>query len=104
MSCSLFKLTGVIALGVVCHSAIAQSADAPLSASEAKKIAIEAYIYGYSLITTEVTRVQMTNVDKVQGGLRGPMGKFINVKQTQLPSNLPPGKGTWRPPAVMMVK
>ena len=45
---------------------------------EAKAIAMEAYIYGYSLITTDVTRVQMSNVAKVEG-LHAPAGQFINV-------------------------
>jgi hypothetical protein len=30
----------------------------PMAGSEAEQIAFDAYIYGYSLITTEVTRVQ----------------------------------------------
>ena len=47
---------------------------------EAAAIAEEAYIYGYSLITTEVTRVQMSNVDKI-AGLSAPAGQFINVKR-----------------------
>lgn len=46
--------------------------------NEAKEIAVEAYIYGYSLITTEVTRVQMTNVPRPEG-LRAPIGQFVNV-------------------------
>lgn len=50
------------------------------SVEEATKIAMDAYIYGYSLITTEVTRVQMTNVAEVDG-LRAPMGQFINIKR-----------------------
>jgi hypothetical protein len=50
------------------------------SRSEAEQIAIEAYIYGYSLITTEVTRVQMTNVPKTER-LRSPMGQFTNVRR-----------------------
>ena len=45
---------------------------------EAVDTATDAYVYGYSLVTTDVTRVQMTNVDKVEG-LRGPLGQFINV-------------------------
>jgi hypothetical protein len=49
-----------------------------VSPAEAKQIAEDAYVYGYSLITTEVTRVQMSNVPKVQG-LTAPMGQFINV-------------------------
>jgi hypothetical protein len=51
-----------------------------LTPDEAKAIAMDAYIYGYSLITTEVTRVQMTNVVKLEG-LRGPMGQVINVNR-----------------------
>jgi hypothetical protein len=49
-----------------------------LSPAEARQIAEDAYIYGYSLITTEVTRVQMSNVPKVEG-LTAPTGQFINV-------------------------
>ncbi|WP_216673389.1 DUF1254 domain-containing protein [Paraburkholderia solitsugae] len=49
-----------------------------LSAPEAKQIAEDAYVYGYSLITTEVTGVQMSNVPKAKG-LTAPMGQFINV-------------------------
>src|SRR5262245_34165071 len=51
-----------------------------LTPSEAKSIGEDAYIYGYSLITTEVTRVQMSNVEKFEG-LRAPMGQFANVKR-----------------------
>lgn len=49
-----------------------------LSPAEAQQIAEDAYIYGYSLITTEVTRVQMSNVPKVEG-LTAPTGQFINI-------------------------
>ncbi|WP_424630287.1 DUF1254 domain-containing protein [Bradyrhizobium sp. SYSU BS000235] len=52
----------------------------PVAQSEAEQIAIDAYIYGYSLITTEVTRVQMTNVEKAET-LRSPMGQFTNVRR-----------------------
>jgi hypothetical protein len=59
--------------------ASAQVSEMPATAtSEAEQIALDAYVYGYSLITTEVTRVQMSNVDKV-AGLQGPAGQFINV-------------------------
>lgn len=44
--------------------------------------AVDAYLYGYSLITSEVTRVQQTNVDKIDlTTLRVPMGQFLNVPQ-----------------------
>ena len=45
---------------------------------EAVDIATDAYVYGYSLITTDVTRVQMTNVDTVGIGT-GPVNQFSNV-------------------------
>ena len=50
------------------------------SDSEAERTALDAYIYGYSLITTEVTRVQMSNVPALNG-MHAPMGQFINVKR-----------------------
>lgn len=58
---------------------------APLAAAQdltpdaAKKIAMDAYVYGYSLITTDVTRVQMTSVPKATDALRAPTGMFSNV-------------------------
>src|SRR5262245_17107082 len=67
----------IIAIGT---SPFVANAQEKLSPEEAKKIAIDAYIYGYSLITTEVTRVQMSNVSKV-GQLTGPMNTFVNVKR-----------------------
>jgi hypothetical protein len=51
-----------------------------LTSQEAQEIALDAYIYGYSLITTEVTRVQMSNVAKVEE-LRAPTGTFFNIKR-----------------------
>jgi hypothetical protein len=49
-----------------------------LSPAEAQQIATDAYVYGYSLVTTEVTRVQMSNVSKLEE-LKGPAGQFVNV-------------------------
>ena len=46
--------------------------------SEAQQIAIDAYVYGYSLITTEVTRVQGSNVAKTEG-MHAPTNQFGNV-------------------------
>ncbi|MCB1701276.1 MAG: DUF1254 domain-containing protein [Halioglobus sp.] len=51
---------------------------AGLSPEEAQATAIDAYIYGYSLVTTEVTRVQMSNVPEVEQ-IRAPTGTFFNV-------------------------
>ena len=54
--------------------ASAQSA----SPMEARRIAEDAYVYGYSLITTEVTRVQASNVAK-PNEMKAPTGQFGNV-------------------------
>jgi hypothetical protein len=65
-------LTGSAVLPCVTHAA------SPLSPQEARQIGIDTYIYGYSLITTDITRVQMSNVPKVDE-LTAPLGQFINV-------------------------
>ena len=54
---------------------------AGVTPDEARQIGLDAYIYGYSLITTEVTRVQMSNVPKIDQALRAPMGQFSNAKR-----------------------
>jgi hypothetical protein len=41
---------------------------------------IEAYIYGYPLVTMEMTRRVMTNVAKPEG-TRAPMGHFVRMRQ-----------------------
>jgi hypothetical protein len=52
----------------------------PSTPQEVHKIALDAYIYGYSLITTDVTRLQMSNVPKVEE-LHAPTGTFFNFKR-----------------------
>jgi hypothetical protein len=49
-----------------------------LTAKDAQQIAQDAYVYGYSLLTTDVTRLQMSNVAKA-GPLNAPLNQFINV-------------------------
>src|SRR5262249_16816577 len=49
-------------------------ADDKLSEEEALKLGTEAYIYGYSLVTMEMTRRVMTNRD-----MNAPMGQFSNA-------------------------
>jgi hypothetical protein len=70
-------LTVIAAASSLAQTSPSSSAVSPV---EAAKIATDAYVYGYSLITTEVTRVQMSNVDKAEG-LHAPMGQFINIER-----------------------
>jgi len=57
----------------------ATRADA-IEVEEAVAIATDAYVYGYSLVTTDVTRVQMSNVAEM-GAVTGPVNQFVNVKR-----------------------
>lgn len=49
--------------------------------ADAAADAMDAYVYGYSLITTDVTRVQMSNFSQAGKELTGPMNQFMNVKR-----------------------
>lgn len=51
-----------------------------LTADEAREIGVEAYIYGYPLVTIEMTRRVMTNEATIVG-THGPMGRFVNLKE-----------------------
>jgi hypothetical protein len=73
-----------IVLAFVCWTATqpgsAQAQDKQPDAEEAARIGVEAYIYGYPLVTMDLTRQVMTNVATLEG-LRGPMGQFVNARQ-----------------------
>lgn len=45
-----------------------------------RDLAVAAYIFGYPLVTMEMTRRVMTNVAKPGSNLRGPMGQFVNAR------------------------
>ncbi|MFZ0884273.1 MAG: DUF1254 domain-containing protein, partial [Candidatus Acidiferrales bacterium] len=49
------------------------------SVEVAVRDAVDAYIYGYPLVTMDMTRKQMTNVDSA-GPHRAPMGHFIRMR------------------------
>lgn len=53
---------------------------AGLSESEILELGTEAYIYGYPLVTMEMTRRVMTNVAEPQG-TRAPMGQFVRMRE-----------------------
>lgn len=57
-----------------------QSGSGQLTPDEAKAIALDAYVYGYSLVTVEMTRRVMTNVEKVESP-RAPMGQLMRMRE-----------------------
>ena len=78
--CAIVFALAVLMATVSCSSAPDSGAKAQSSpgVQQAVADAVDAYVYGYSLITTEVTRVQMSNFPKAEG-LHAPMGQFANA-------------------------
>lgn len=62
------------------------AAAAPLTESEAREIAIDAYVYGYPLVTMEMTRRVMTNSTKPEGKL-APVGSFAHLRKYPTPTD-----------------
>ena len=61
VACLLLTLLAAVGL-VACSETGTKTTQ--LGPDEAAAIATDAYVYGYSLMTTEVTRVQMSNVSE----------------------------------------
>ena len=59
---------------------VTRAQGATANVQEAVEIATDAYVYGYSLLTTDVTRIQMSNIPAVEE-LRAPLNQFANVKR-----------------------
>ena len=57
-----------------------QAQTAPIDAEEAQAIAQEAYIYLYPLITMDVTRKQLINLDPKVSPLGGPANAFTHIR------------------------
>lgn len=51
-----------------------------ISADEARAIATDAYIFGYPLVTMEMTRRVMTNVEEPKG-THAPMGQLVRMRE-----------------------
>ena len=60
--------------------AVAKAAESAAKEAEALALATEAYVYGYPLVTMEMTRRVMTNVEKPEG-TRAPMGQFVRMRE-----------------------
>lgn len=60
--------------------AVLRSAGAQETVLDAVPHGVEAYIYGYPLVTMEMTRRVMTNVEK-PAGAHAPMGQFVRMRE-----------------------
>ncbi|MBX3358196.1 MAG: DUF1254 domain-containing protein [Phycisphaeraceae bacterium] len=56
------------------------SASSPISEKEAVDLGLQAYVYGYPLVTMEMTRRVMTNVAEPVG-TRAPMGHLVRMRE-----------------------
>jgi len=83
MKLTLLRLLAVICFVVVIMTTsriAAQHTTVRLTPDEATKLGIEAYIYGYPLVTMEMTRRVLTNVELPEGD-HAPMGQFANMRK-----------------------
>jgi hypothetical protein len=52
-----------------------------ISEAEAHSIGVDAYLYFYPLVTMELTRQQLTNIEPGKEPGHGPMNTFANVAE-----------------------
>jgi hypothetical protein len=74
-----FALACATMLGASSCNSTPKETTTGLSAAEATSIATDAYVYGYPLVTIEMTRRVGTNVEKPEG-VHAPMGQLANLR------------------------
>jgi len=94
----MYRRTAVLTLSLLIATALTSAAmaqDTPpaITEAEAQRIAVDAYIYFYPLVTMDVTRKQFTNIGPGKELGKGPMNTFNNVPEYP-PANF---KGVVRP-------
>ena len=70
----------MLVAGLLATAAVPTIVSAQVTTKEAIEIATDAYVYGYSLVTTDVTRIQMSNVTAVEG-LRAPANRAARTDE-----------------------
>ncbi|WP_244430558.1 DUF1254 domain-containing protein [Rhizobium sp. CF142] len=61
--------------------AVPEARAASLTEEEARAIGIEAYVYFYPLISMDLTRKQLTNMEPKEGAIGGPANRFANIRE-----------------------
>ena len=74
----MIRLTLMLACALAPAVPSARAQD-PATPAEAREIATDAYVYGYPLVTMEMTRRVMSNAAEPEGN-HAPMGQFANVR------------------------
>lgn len=78
---SLLAPWGISLAVVLLLAAWAPPATAQVSPEEARAIGVDAYLYFYPLVTMDLTRKQLTNVEPGKGGRGGPANTFVNIPE-----------------------
>ena len=76
--CMITLALSLLVAPALTPAAMAQGA-APITEAEAQAIAVDTYVYFYSLVTMDVTRRQFTNIEPGKELGKGPMNMFNNV-------------------------
>ena len=79
MVTALLGAAPLLGTGLAARAQPSDAGGAQAPGQAARDAAIEAYIFGYPLVTMEMTRRVTTNAAKVEG-LRGPMGQFASAR------------------------
>src|SRR5262245_51689685 len=72
-------LAGLCGAGLLAMLAGPAAAQSPITEEEAHAIGVDAYLYFYPLISTDVTRLWSTNIEAGKEPLRGPMNTFVSA-------------------------
>ena len=73
--------TVILVLGLLLFPSFAAQADPAISEDEAHAIGVDAYLYFYPLVTMDLTRKQLTNMEPSKASLGGPMNYFANIPE-----------------------
>src|SRR6185503_16280231 len=74
----ILPLTLSLCLGAATAPAALAQWAAPITGQEAHAIAVDAYVYFYSIMSMDISRKQFTNGTN---DFRGPMNTFVNVAE-----------------------
>src|SRR5438874_13531696 len=78
----ILKLTLCLCLGAMAApAALAQGTAPAITEQEAHAIAVDAYVYFYSIMSMDISRKQFTNVEQGKDSFKGPMNTFVNVPE-----------------------
>ena len=79
MTYNILKAVAGSAISIVLAGTVPASAQTAVTEQEARSIGANAYLYFYSLVTMDISRRQMTNIEPGKELGKGPMNMFTNI-------------------------